>query len=64
MWTVVYMSQTFEEAQKIRKLLEDRDIIVKNKRVNNSEADECYFEILVPSKEVPQAHSLIIDAEL
>lgn len=64
MWTTVYISQKAEEARNIKKLLEEEGIIVKNKRVSRDEAGECCFEILVPSKEVPAAHSLIIDAEL
>lgn len=64
MWTVVYMSQKPEEAQKIKGILEAENIIVKKRRVHQPGSDECFFEILVPSKEVAGAHSLIIDAEL
>ncbi len=64
MWTTVYISQTAEEAGKIRAILEDNGVIVKNRRVTNPDNGECYFEILVPSKEVAAAHGLIIDAEL
>ena len=64
MWTIVYIAQKAEEAWKIKKLLEEEGIIVKNKRVSGDGDGECCFEILVPSKEVPEAHSLIIDAEL
>lgn len=64
MWTIIYISQKSEEAVKIKALLESEGIITKNKRVSNAENNECYFEIMVPSKEVASAHGLIIDAEL
>lgn len=64
MWTTIYISQKSEEAMKIKEILEAEGIITKNKRVRNAENDECYFEILVPSKEVAAAHGLIIDAEI
>lgn len=64
MWTTVYISQTADEAEKIKAILENEEIIVKNKRVCNPDNGECYFEISVPSREVAPAHKLIIDAEL
>ncbi len=64
MWTVIYMSQKSEEAENIKKILEAEDIIVKKRRVHQPGEEESFFEILVPSKEVASAHSLIIDAEL
>lgn len=64
MWTVVYMSQKSQEAQKIKAILEAEGIIVKKRRVHQPGDEECFYEILVPSKEVPAAHNLIIDAEL
>ena len=64
MWTTVYMSQESESSKRMKMLLESEGIIAKNKRVSSPEDDNCYFEILVPSKEVSAAHSLIIDAEL
>lgn len=64
MWTTVYMSQKSEESERMKMILESEGIIAKNKRVSSADEDSCYYEILVPSKEVSQAHSLIIDAEL
>ena len=45
-------------------LLESEGIIAKNKMVGNNEENECFYEILVPSKEISEAHGIIIDAEL
>lgn len=64
MWKTIYISPKSEKAVRIKKLLESEGIIAKNKTVNNNENNECFFEILVPSKEISEAHSIIIDAEL
>lgn len=64
MWTAIYISQKPEETLKIKKLLEEKGIIAKNRRVNAEAVNECYYEILVPSREVAEAHSLIIDEEI
>lgn len=64
MWTTIYISPKSEKAVKIKKLLESEGIIAKNKTVGNNENNECFFEILVPSKEISEAHSIIIDSEL
>ena len=63
MWTLVYISQKVEEALNVKAVLENSGIIARNKRVRNSEDDEYCFEILVPSREVKDAHSIIIDME-
>jgi len=64
MWTTIYMSQKEDETIKIKRLLESRGIITKSKCVRNEVEEECYYEILVPSKEMAEAHSLIIDEEI
>ena len=64
MWTTIYMSQKEEETIRIKSLLEAKGIITKSKCVRNETEEECYYEILVPSKEVAEAHSLIIDEEI
>ena len=58
MWTVVYMAKDENNV----------DLLKKNFGANNIMAmirkrDE-YFEILVPSMEVPMAHGIIIDTEI
>ncbi len=64
MWTTIYMSQKAEEAKKVQETLFEEGIIAKNKRVCNEASDGYCYEILVPSKEVAAAHSIIIDIEL
>ena len=63
MWTVVYMTQDKENAEQIRKALEDGEIITKIRSLKKSEENYCY-EILVPATEVERAHELILVAEL
>lgn len=65
MWIVVYITQSKESAEKIRKLLQEAGLPVKIHSVNQSEHDKfgCY-EILVPEAELSQAHTVIIDQAL
>lgn len=58
MWTAVYMTKNQGSASALKKLLMDNNIIAKIRK-----SDE-YYEILVPSSEVCQAHNIIIDTEI
>lgn len=64
MWVTVYISQKSEDAEKIKACLESSDIAVKFKRSEGEDNGESCYEILVPSREVAEAHELILDAEL
>ncbi len=57
------MTQDKENAEQIRKALEDGEIITKIRSLKKSEENYCY-EILVPATEVEKAHELILVAEL
>ena len=61
MWMVVYVSQTKEQAEKIRDLLEQAGVLVKIRSVNQSDSEKfgCY-EIMVPESELDEAHGIII----
>lgn len=65
MWMVVYIAQTKEVAEKIRSLLQEADLLVKVRAVNQTSAEKygCY-EILVPESELDEAHSIIIEKAL
>lgn len=63
MWTVVYMTQSGENAFQIQKALEDGKIITKIRALKKSDENYCY-EILVPATEVDESHGLILTAEL
>jgi len=63
MWTVIYMAQSKESVEKMRKLIEDNGILTKVRALKKSEQDYC-FEILVPASEVFPAQDLILETEL
>lgn len=63
MWTVIYMAQSKEILNQIRKIIEDKKIITKIRSLRKSEEDYCY-ELLVPASEVSAAHGCILEAEI
>lgn len=62
MWTVVYMAQNKEIADRLQQVLEQEGVLVKIRPINKT-ADQAasVYEILVPESEVDQAHNIIID---
>ncbi|MDP4180562.1 MAG: hypothetical protein Q8942_05655 [Bacillota bacterium] len=62
MWTVVYMAQSKDIANKLQELLTVDGILVKVRPISkNHESSDNYFEVLVPEAEVEEAHSVIIE---
>jgi menaquinone-dependent protoporphyrinogen IX oxidase len=62
MWTVVYMAQSKEIAEKLQGLLTQEGILVKIRPISkNHDNNDNYFEVLVPEAEVEEAHSVIIE---
>lgn len=57
------MTQDKENAEQIRRVIEDSGVITKIRALKKSDENYCY-EILVPASEVEQAHGLILEAEL
>jgi hypothetical protein len=65
MWTVVYMAQSLEVAEKIQNELLKNGIMIKMNPINiNSENKNSCFELVVPTEQVEQAHSIIVLLEL
>ena len=62
MWTVVYLAQKEEIAEKLRARLEKNGLLVKV-RPAGGDKDNTGFEVLVPETEVGQAHGIIIDTD-
>ena len=62
MWTVVYLAQKEEIAEKLRMRLEEEGLLVKV-RPAGGDKDNKGFEVLVPETEVEQAHGIIIDTD-
>lgn len=65
MWTVIYMAQIRERAEKLRELLENKGIIVKIRCSGccNKDANGC-FELLVPSAEFNEAQDIMFESGL
>jgi hypothetical protein len=61
MWTVVYMAQNKEVAEKLKSILEEGGILVKLSPINHKEKADDYFEVSVPESEVEEAHGIIIE---
>lgn len=61
MWTVVYMAQNKDTAEKLEKVLAEDGILVKLSPMSKKEKDDNYFEVLVPETEVEEAHNIIIE---
>lgn len=61
MWMVLYVAQSKEQAEMIRKALAAADLLVKIRAVNQSESEKfgCY-EVLVPESELEEAHDIVI----
>lgn len=61
---VVYITQELKDADRIEKLLENADIIVKKRIANNDGVSEKRaYEILVTESDLQQAHNIIIDSK-
>ncbi len=65
MWTVVYLSQSKDMANKIKALLQKAGLLVKVRAITLAANDNfgCY-EILVPESEVEEAHQQLINSIL
>ena len=61
MWTVIYMVQSMADAEKLKMLLENADILVKIRSVTKAaEGEANAYEILIPETEKEEAHKIII----
>ena len=58
MWTVVYMTKNEEDISSLKSKLRNNKIMIMVRKVDD------FFEILVPSEEMPEAQNIIIDAEI
>ncbi|HOK42628.1 MAG TPA: hypothetical protein PLD49_03060 [Thermoclostridium caenicola] len=61
MWTVVYMAQNKEMAEKLKSILEEGGILVRINPISRKEKADDYFEVSVPEAEVEEAHGIIIE---
>lgn len=62
MWTVVYMAQNKETAQRLYDILLQEGLLVRLRPINKkADNPDNYYEILVPQAEVSEAHNIIIE---
>ncbi len=62
MWTVIFITQSKETAEMLKKLLRDAGLLVKVRSIGGSGVGQygCY-EILLPESEVEEGHNVLID---
>lgn len=62
MWTVIFITQSKETAETLKKLLHDAGLLVKMRTIGSGGAGQygCY-EILLPESEVEEGLSVLID---
>ena len=58
MWTVIYMAKIEEDVKLLKAKLKENNIMARVKKVDD------FFEVMVPSSEVGEAHTIIIDTEI
>ena len=58
MWTVIYMAKIEEDVNLLKARLKENNIMARVKKVDD------FFEVMVPSSEVGEAHTIIIDTEI
>ena len=58
MWTVVYMTKNEEYVSSLKEKLKDNKIMVMVRKIDD------FFELLVPSAEMQEAHTVIIESEI
>lgn len=55
MWTVVYVAQSTQEAEKILSALRDNGVLVKLRQLGQSKGTKAIYEVMVPQMEVEDA---------
>lgn len=64
MWTVIYVSQSMDTAERLMGMLTKNSVISKLRRDRSDESGNGCFEVLVPSTELERAQDLIFENEL
>ena len=64
MWTVVYLAQSNDVAERLQAGLIEGGLLVSIRTVESGAGSEDYFEIMVPEHEVEKAHNIIIEKNL
>ncbi len=59
MWTVVYVAQSTQEADKISGALRDNGILVKLRQLGQNKGQRTIYEVMVPQMEVEDASMVL-----
>lgn len=59
MWTVVYIAQSKDGAEKLHEMLSEQDVLVKIRKIGKSRNTDGLFEVLVPETEVEDARVIL-----
>ncbi len=63
MWTVIYMANTRQDAEKLQNILVKEGFLVKIKPISKNNVDGTN-EVLVPRSEVEEVHTILIQLGL
>lgn len=65
MWTVIFITCSKKNVDKIRTLFRENSVLMRIRKVkNDSNSEECCYEILVPYTESAIAQDIIIEEEI
>ena len=59
MWTVVYIAQSKDGAEKLQSMLREQGVLVKMRRIGKSKNNDGLYEILVPEMEIEDARVIL-----
>lgn len=59
MWTVVYVAQSTQEAEKISCALRDNGVLVKLRQLGQNKGEKTIYEVMVPQMEVEDASGVL-----
>lgn len=59
MWTVIYVAQSKDGANKLQSRLNEQGVLVKTRQISKSKKTDGIYEILVPETEVEDACVII-----
>ena len=59
MWTVVYIAQSKDGAEKLQSMLREQGVLVKMRGIGKSKNNDGLYEILVPEMEIEDARVIL-----
>jgi hypothetical protein len=59
MWTVIYIAQSRDGADKLQGMLSEQGVLVKTRQIGKVKNSDGLFEILVPETEVEDARIIL-----